>query len=97
MPVGGLTLPSALPPSLAYKPDLPGDIAVVRRFRNHLLADPYRPVYHFVIPEDYAGPFDPNGALYHHVNSAPPDPTGAGSRKICRAPNTSFPPTLRPG
>jgi hypothetical protein len=54
----------ALPPSLAYKPDLPGDIAVARRFRNHLLADPYRPTYHFVIPEDYAGPFDPNGAIF---------------------------------
>lgn len=54
----------ALPPSLAYTPDLPGDIAVVRRFRNHLLADPYRPAYHFVIPEDYAVPFDPNGAIF---------------------------------
>ncbi len=54
---------SALPPSLAFKPDLPRDIAVVRRFRNHLLADPYRPAYHFVIPEDYAEPFDPNGAI----------------------------------
>ena len=51
------------PPSLAFKPNLPGDIAVARRFRNHLLADPYRPTYHFVIPEDYAGPFDPNGAI----------------------------------
>ncbi len=54
----------ALPPSLAFKPDLPGDIAIVRRFRNHLLADPYRPTYHFAIPEDYAGPFDPNGAIF---------------------------------
>ena len=53
-----------LPPSRASKLNLPGDIAVARRFRNHLLADPYRPTYHFVIPEDYAEPFDPNGAVY---------------------------------
>lgn len=56
--------PAPLPPSLATKPKLPDDIAVVRRFRNHLLADPHRPTYHFVIPEDYAGPFDPNGAIF---------------------------------
>jgi beta-fructofuranosidase len=57
-------IPPPMPPSIASKPKLPDDIAVVRRFRNHLLADPYRPGYHFVIPEDYAGPFDPNGAIY---------------------------------
>lgn len=56
--------PPPLPPSLASLPRLPDDIAVVRRFRNHLLADPHRPAYHFVIPEDYAGPFDPNGAIF---------------------------------
>jgi sucrose-6-phosphate hydrolase SacC (GH32 family) len=56
--------PPPLPPSLASLPKLPEDIAVVRRFRNHLLADPYRPTYHFAIPEDYAGPFDPNGAIF---------------------------------
>jgi sucrose-6-phosphate hydrolase SacC (GH32 family) len=61
--LGGFA-PGALPPSLAYLPDLPGDITIARRFRNHLLADPYRPAYHFVIPEDYAGPFDPNGAIF---------------------------------
>jgi len=56
--------PPPMPPSLASLPKLPDDIAVVRRFRNHLLADPHRPTYHFVIPEDYAGPFDPNGAIF---------------------------------
>ncbi len=56
--------PPALPPSLAFRPRLPEDIATVRRFRNHLLSDPHRPVYHFVIPEDYASPFDPNGAIF---------------------------------
>lgn len=57
-------IPRELPPSLSAKPNLPGDIAVVRRFRNHLLNDPCRPTYHFVIPEDYASPFDPNGAIF---------------------------------
>lgn len=60
----GSVSPPSLPPSLASRPKLPDDIATVRRFRNHLLADPHRPTYHFVIPEDYAGPFDPNGAIY---------------------------------
>jgi sucrose-6-phosphate hydrolase SacC (GH32 family) len=40
------------------------DIEAARRLRHHLLADPYRPEYHFTIPEDYAMPFDPNGAIY---------------------------------
>lgn len=60
----GAVSPPAVPPSLASLPKLPDDIAVVRRFRNHLLADPHRPTYHFVIPEDYAMPFDPNGAIF---------------------------------
>ncbi len=57
-------IPWALPPSLAAKPNIPEDIAIARRLRNHLLSDPYRPAYHFVIPEDYASPFDPNGAIF---------------------------------
>ena len=40
------------------------EVAGVRSFRDKLLADPYRPVYHFAIPEDYAAPFDPNGCIY---------------------------------
>lgn len=56
--------PPPLPRSIAEQPKLPDDIEIVRRFRNHLLADPYRPTYHFAIPEDYAGPFDPNGAIF---------------------------------
>lgn len=40
------------------------DVAAIREFRNKLLADPYRPVYHFAIPEDYAVPSDPNGCIY---------------------------------
>ena len=33
-------------------------------YRDKLLADKYRPIYHFVIPEGAAHPFDPNGAIY---------------------------------
>ncbi len=35
-----------------------------RSLREKLLSDPYRPGYHFVIPEGQAMPFDPNGAIY---------------------------------
>ncbi len=35
-----------------------------RKLRDILLRDPYRPVYHFVIPEGFGRPFDPNGAIF---------------------------------
>ncbi|MDQ1328110.1 MAG: beta-fructofuranosidase [Candidatus Poribacteria bacterium] len=35
-----------------------------RELRNKFLADPYRPGYHFVVPEGLAMPFDPNGCIY---------------------------------
>ncbi len=37
-----------------------------RAFRERLLSDPYRPAYHFCIPEDNGRPGDPNGAFYHN-------------------------------
>lgn len=40
------------------------DLAAIRDFRYKLMADPYRPVYHFAIPEDCAVTFDPNGCIY---------------------------------
>lgn len=40
-------------------------IRTTRLFRERLLADPYRPGYHFAIAEDIAVPGDPNGAFYH--------------------------------
>jgi len=39
------------------------DIAT-RALREKLLSDPYRPGYHFVIPEGRGMPFDPNGAIF---------------------------------
>lgn len=41
-------------------------IKQTRAFRERLLADPYRPAYHFAIPEDQGSPGDPNGAFYHN-------------------------------
>jgi len=38
--------------------------ASARALREKLLSDPYRPVYHFVIPEGQGMPFDPNGAIF---------------------------------
>jgi beta-fructofuranosidase len=37
-----------------------------RELREHLLADPHRPGYHFVVPEDHGLPGDPNGAVYYN-------------------------------
>ncbi|MCE9555121.1 MAG: glycoside hydrolase family 32 protein [Planctomycetes bacterium] len=34
--------------------------------RHHLLADPHRPEFHFVIPEGQVAPFDPNGGLFYN-------------------------------
>jgi hypothetical protein len=39
-------------------------IQAQRQFREKLLKDPYRPVYHFVTPEGFCMPFDPNGAIF---------------------------------
>ena len=37
-----------------------------RLLRERFLADPYRPTYHFCVPEDNGMPGDPNGAFYHN-------------------------------
>ena len=61
----GLTAPPADKP--VAKPAVGNDlINASRQLRLHLLADPYRPTYHFVVPEGLAFPFDPNGAIYWH-------------------------------
>lgn len=41
-----------------------GLISSARQHRAKLLKDRQRPTYHFVAPEGYCMPFDPNGALY---------------------------------
>lgn len=40
-------------------------IASTRSFRHRLLSDPYRPAYHFCVPEDRGEPGDPNGAFFY--------------------------------
>ena len=44
-------------------PDTDG-ISAARRLREKLLGDPFRPGYHFVVPEGRCMPFDPNGAVF---------------------------------
>ncbi|HLK14328.1 MAG TPA: GH32 C-terminal domain-containing protein [Fimbriimonadaceae bacterium] len=51
--------------SMSEASDQPQDVAMaMRNFRERLLKDPYRPGYHFAIPEGVAMPFDPDGAIY---------------------------------
>ena len=45
---------------------VPGAVRQITRFfREKLLADPYRPAFHFCLPEDMGVPGDPNGAFYY--------------------------------
>src|SRR5690606_17201384 len=44
---------------------VPGPVVqAARSLREKLLADPYRPAYHFCLPEGDGLPGDPNGAFY---------------------------------
>ncbi len=45
-------------------PAMSGAVLEARRLRERFLADPYRPRYHFCVPEDMGVPGDPNGAFY---------------------------------
>ncbi len=62
--VAGRTAVTAETATWVLRPVPRSDIEAARHLRNRLLADPYRPQYHFVIPEGYAMPFDPNGAIF---------------------------------
>ena len=60
---------SGSPVPLTWSPDGPVPDEVVRSarlLREKFLADPYRPTYHFCIPEGMGVPGDPNGAFYHN-------------------------------
>ena len=48
----------------ASKADEANPDHIARALREHLLADPHRPGYHFVTPEGSCVPFDPNGAIF---------------------------------
>ncbi len=44
---------------------VPGNIMLsARELREHMLEDPYRPGYHFTVPEGMGKPGDPEGAFY---------------------------------
>lgn len=52
-----------------WKADQPVPKAIIeatRTFRERLLDDPYRPAYHFCVPEDRGIPGDPNGAFFYN-------------------------------
>lgn len=48
----------------ASQPVTPPVIHAARELRYRMLADPYRPGFHFAFPEDDGRPGDPNGAFY---------------------------------
>ena len=57
--------PAPVPALVNANQDIPKEvIKATREFRERLLADPYRPAYHFCIPEGNGMPGDPNGAFY---------------------------------
>ena len=59
--------PAPVPALVNANQDIPKEvIKATREFRERLLADPYRPAYHFCVPEDVGRPGDPNGAFYHN-------------------------------
>ena len=65
VPLSGWAQEEPLPPLL--KPDQVVTKEMIRskaELRDRLLADPYRPAYHFCIPEGKGIPFDPNGTFY---------------------------------
>lgn len=45
-------------------PNIQDLIDKARDLRELMQSDPYRPIYHFVVPEGHAMPFDPDGALF---------------------------------
>jgi beta-fructofuranosidase len=57
----------AVPKEWSFSGPVPDEVVrSTRLLRERLLADPYRPGYHFVPPEDIANPGDPNGAFCHN-------------------------------
>lgn len=57
---------SSVPRAWSFDSPVPeAAVASARLLRERMLADPYRPGYHFCVPEDMGMPGDPNGAFYH--------------------------------
>ncbi len=63
--LGAVSQENPVPVLVEPDQDIPKEIIKsTTEFRERLLADPYRPAYHFCIPNDVGYPFDPNGAFY---------------------------------
>ena len=59
--------PIAVPKTWSSTSPVPDEVVrSARLLRERFLADPYRPAYHFCVPEDMGMPGDPNGAFYHN-------------------------------
>ncbi len=57
---------TSAPKAWSFNSPVPDEVLrSTRLLRERLLADPYRPTYHFCLPEDMGLPGDPNGAFYH--------------------------------
>ena len=56
----------SLPKTWSFTGPVPDEaVRSARLLRERFLADPYRPRYHFCVPEDMGLPGDPNGAFYY--------------------------------
>ncbi len=56
----------SVPKTWSFTGPVPDEVVrSTRLLRERLLADPYRPRYHFCVPEDMGMPGDPNGAFYY--------------------------------
>ena len=59
--------PVPIPKTWSFTSPVPDEaVRSARLLRERFLADPYRPTYHFCVPEDMGMPGDPNGAFYHN-------------------------------
>jgi len=59
--------PVAVPKVWSFTSPVPDEaLRSARLLRERFLADPYRPAWHFCVPEDMGTPGDPNGAFYHN-------------------------------
>jgi beta-fructofuranosidase len=59
--------PISIPKTWSFTGAVPDEaVRSARLLRERFLADPYRPTYHFCVPEDMGMPGDPNGAFYHN-------------------------------
>ena len=57
----------SIPKTWSFTSAVPEEaVRSARLLRERFLADPYRPTYHFCVPEDMGMPGDPNGAFYHN-------------------------------